>query len=147
MTRQTPPTGAALIRATVRILDACPEAWTCDYTAAELCAIAAAYLAASWDYLPHTWEPRQVREAIAGVVPRWSADGTEAEYASDVEVTEPDPQSADLDAKIDEYAQIILTTMDSDGAVKLASTLDVLLRYREDRERRAHVARTGGTAR
>ena len=134
---RTERNGASLLRAAVDVIFACPEAWSTDYTAAELLAITEAHIAASWDYLPDTWEPRQIREAIAGIVPRWSADGTRPEYGTEVERVTRDPQPADLDAKIDAYVNLILTTLDDDGAVKLARIVDTLLAYRADRERRA----------
>lgn len=42
-----------------------------DFTSAELLAIGRAHLGSEWDIYPGSWSARQLREAIAGVVPRF----------------------------------------------------------------------------
>jgi hypothetical protein len=75
------PTGAERLRAVCKTMDATPESFLDAFSPAEIIAIFEAHFAASWDYCPSTWTPRQVREAIRGTTPRWNATGTKAEYA------------------------------------------------------------------
>lgn len=55
-----------------RNLTASGEAWCSRFTVDELIQIGRAQLASGTLYPPHTWEPRQLREALSGIPPRWS---------------------------------------------------------------------------
>lgn len=64
-------TGIELVRYAARLFDYCNETFNQQYSAEELLKIADACQKSEYDFLPDTWEDRQIKEAIAGKVPRW----------------------------------------------------------------------------
>ena len=74
-------TAAEQLRAIVRAMANEPETFLDAYTLPQLVALYTASARASWSYAPSTWTDRQRREALRGIVPRWSANGERAEYA------------------------------------------------------------------
>ena len=67
-------TGADELRLIVRNMDSCPEWFLDRYTTEQLVTLFRAQLACGWDWMPHQWAPRQVREALCGIVPQWDED-------------------------------------------------------------------------
>jgi hypothetical protein len=67
-------TGAEELRIIVRNLGITSESFNERFTAEQLIQIGRMQLACGWDFLPDRWKPRQVREALRGIVPAWDAD-------------------------------------------------------------------------
>lgn len=72
-------TPADMLRLMVRNMGDVREDFNDRFTLAELVAIYRAHLLAEWDLSPDQWSPRQVQEAIRGIVPRWTDDGQAVE--------------------------------------------------------------------
>lgn len=63
--------GAEELRLIVSNLNRCAESFLDDFDAAQLLAIGRAQLGGEWDITPDQWSPRQVREALSGIPPRF----------------------------------------------------------------------------
>ncbi len=60
------------LRTVVNILDHNNESFNTGYTSEELLQIVRMCRASAWDIYPDQWTKRQRREALVGIVPRWS---------------------------------------------------------------------------
>jgi hypothetical protein len=67
-------TGGDELRLIVRNMDSTRESFNDSYTTEQLIQIYRMQLASEWDFYPDQWTARQVREALAGKVPRWTDD-------------------------------------------------------------------------
>lgn len=63
--------GIDQLRTAVRLFANCNESFNQQFTAEELLTLWRAYRDCGWDIAPDAWTPRQVREALAGKVPKW----------------------------------------------------------------------------
>lgn len=72
MTEETKPRGIDTLRDAVKALNACSETFLDPFTPEQLLAICKVWKECEWDFYPDEWEPRQIREAIRGIVPRWN---------------------------------------------------------------------------
>lgn len=78
-----PRKGMELVRYAVRLLDGCNETFNDSLTAEDAIKVADAMQRCAWDITPDRWEPKQVREALAGIVPEFREDkrrGVVAKY-------------------------------------------------------------------
>lgn len=66
--------GADELRLIVCNMDCSREGFLDQFTAEQLVTLYRAHLACGWDFLPDSWTPRQVREALRGIVPMWDDD-------------------------------------------------------------------------
>lgn len=64
-------TGIENLRAMVALFNWCRESFLDQFSVEQLCALYRAYLASGWTILPDQWTPRQVADALRGVVPQW----------------------------------------------------------------------------
>lgn len=69
-------TGAQLLRLIVNNLDACAENFLDRFTADQLIQIGRMHLLSEFDFYPDQWTDRQIREALIGKVPQWTANET-----------------------------------------------------------------------
>lgn len=68
--------GIEELREAVEVFNNCDEGFNYRFTLDELIAIWRAYQASEWKLMPNGWAPRQIREAICGITPRWVEDET-----------------------------------------------------------------------
>lgn len=66
-------TGIEELRLMVNNFDSCREDFLDRFTLEQLVQIHRMWLASEWDIYPDTWTDRQVKQALAGKPPRWSA--------------------------------------------------------------------------
>lgn len=66
--------GPELLRMSANIIAHTNPLFANGYTAEQLLTLCRAKLASEWDFTPDQWQPRQVREALRGIVPRWRDD-------------------------------------------------------------------------
>lgn len=69
-----PRKGMELVRYAVRLLNGCQETFNDSLTAEDAIKIADAMQRCAWDITPDRWEPKQVRQALAGIVPEFRQD-------------------------------------------------------------------------
>jgi hypothetical protein len=63
--------GCDLLRLVVRNMDSDSETFNQRFTAEQLLQIGRMHLDSEWELPPSHWAPRQVREALRGIVPTW----------------------------------------------------------------------------
>lgn len=68
--------GIDLLRYTVSMLSVCNETFNQKFSAEELIQIARMVRVQEWDVYPDRWAPRQIREALKGIPPRFNDDMT-----------------------------------------------------------------------
>lgn len=59
------------VRRAVRALSACSESFLQRFQIVELMQLHRAWVYSEWDFLPHSWTPRQIEQALCGVAPHW----------------------------------------------------------------------------
>jgi len=74
--------GVELIRAIADMSRWTSEDFWAGKTAEQVIAIGRAHRASEWDFLPDQWSPRQVEEALEGIVPRWGGEDERPLYGS-----------------------------------------------------------------
>jgi hypothetical protein len=77
-------TGIDELRMCVDALNGCREDFLAavrdPFSAEDLLKIWRAWRASEWDFYPDQWTPRQVREALRGIAPRWDKDTEKPVY-------------------------------------------------------------------
>jgi len=72
-TKKTPErTGPEELRLIVSNMNYNNEGFNEHYTAEQLIQIYRMQIASGWDFWPDEWTTRQVKEALAGIVPQWN---------------------------------------------------------------------------
>lgn len=72
--------GSDLLRLVVQNMDRCGTDFNQRFTAEQLIQLHKMFLESEWEIYPDQWTERQLREALAGKVPRWNETGTRARY-------------------------------------------------------------------
>lgn len=63
-----------VLRDAVTAFGWCNETFNQRFRVEDLLIIRRCWLAAEWDFFPDQWTQRQVKEALKGIVPRWTTD-------------------------------------------------------------------------
>jgi len=72
--------GVELVRAIADMSRWVSEDFWSGMSVEQVIAIGRAHRDSEWDFLPDQWSPRQVEEALAGIVPRWGGDDERPVY-------------------------------------------------------------------
>jgi len=75
MAEPAPLSGIEELRRAVKLFDKCNETWNRFYTTAQLLQLAAKHRESGTEIPPHRWTPRQCREALRGLVPKFDDAG------------------------------------------------------------------------
>jgi len=74
--------GVELIRAIADMSRWTSEDFWAGMSVEAVIAIGRAHRDSEWDFLPDQWAPRQVEEALEGIVPRWGGEDERPLYGS-----------------------------------------------------------------
>lgn len=59
------------VRRAVKAFAACDESFLQRFQIVELMQLHRAWVHSEWDFLPHSWTPRQLEQALRGMAPNW----------------------------------------------------------------------------